>query len=222
MQPCSRPYRSPGSALPRVRSQDEVVIIERPGCDVVSQFHEQEAEPAGRSADGVAVGHDDVGLAREAGRRRTDVVEGAFELSFEIRDIGTPERRRLLSKNPVDTARIPLLLEPYPDARFVFIHRSPYEVFPSTMNLHRTILGLTALQSVTNDDIESNVLEIYTQVMRQYLIDREQIPAGRLIEVAYADLDQSPQHTVEHRWGFAFDEWDYARRPDLSLDTDVT
>ena len=105
--------------------------------------------------------------------------------------------RRLLLKNPVNTARIPLLLELYPDARFVFIHRSPYEVFPSTINLHRKILGLTALQSVTNDDIESNVLEIYGHVMRQYLVDREQIPAGRLIEVAYADLDESPQHTVD-------------------------
>jgi len=104
--------------------------------------------------------------------------------------------RRLLLKNPVNTARVPLLLELYPDARFVFIHRSPYEVFPSTMNLHRKILGLTALQSVTDDDIESNVLEIYGHVMRQYLVDREQIPAGRLIEVAYADLDDAPEQTV--------------------------
>ena len=104
--------------------------------------------------------------------------------------------RRLLLKNPVNTARIPLLLELYPDARFVFIHRSPYEVFPSTMNLHRKILGLTALQTVTDDDIESNVLEIYGHVMRQYLVDRQQIPDGRLIEVAYADLDTAPQETV--------------------------
>ena len=104
--------------------------------------------------------------------------------------------RRILSKNPVNTARIPLLLELYPDARFVFIHRSPYEVFPSTINLHDKILGLTALQSVVRSDVEANVIEMYGLVMRQYLVDREAIPAGRLVEVAYADLDADPQGTV--------------------------
>ena len=104
--------------------------------------------------------------------------------------------RRILSKNPVNTARIPLLLELYPDARFVFIHRSPYEVFPSTINLHDKILGLTALQSVDRSDVEANVIEMYGLVMRQYLVDREAVPAGRLVEVAYADLDADPQGTV--------------------------
>jgi hypothetical protein len=34
----------------------------------------------------------------------------------------------LLLKSPVHTARIPLLLKLFPRARFVYLHRNPYEV----------------------------------------------------------------------------------------------
>jgi len=105
--------------------------------------------------------------------------------------------RRLLLKNPVNTARIPMLLELFPDAKFVAIHRSPYEVFPSAINLHRKILNLTSLQTFDDELIEDNVLEIYDQVMHSYLRDRHKIPKGNLVEVAYADLDESPCATVK-------------------------
>jgi len=104
--------------------------------------------------------------------------------------------RRLLLKNPVNTARIPMLLELFPDAKFVAIHRSPHEVFPSAINLHRKILNLTALQEFDDQLVEDNVLAIYEQVMQTYLRDRHRIPAGNLIEVAYADLDAAPRDTV--------------------------
>lgn len=104
--------------------------------------------------------------------------------------------RRLLLKNPVNTCRIPLLLELFPEAKFVFIHRSPYEVYPSTMNLHRQIMGLTSLQDVSDELIETNVIELHQRVIETYLRDRSEVPAGNLVEVAYADLDASPVETV--------------------------
>lgn len=106
--------------------------------------------------------------------------------------------RRLLLKNPVNTARIPMLLELFPDAKFVVIHRSPYEVFPSTINLHRKILNLTSFQNYDEELIEQNVLTIYEQVMRRYLVDRELIPAENLVEVSYADLDTAPAEVIDH------------------------
>lgn len=105
--------------------------------------------------------------------------------------------RRLLLKNPVHTARIGLLLELFPDAKFVFIHRSPYEVFPSTVNLHRKILGLTSLQQFDEADIEANVLAIYPRLIDRYLAERELIPEGQLAEVAFADLDDDPVGVLE-------------------------
>lgn len=104
--------------------------------------------------------------------------------------------RRLLLKNPVNTARIPMLLELFPDAKFVAIHRSPYEVYPSAINLHRKILALTSLQEFDDALIERNVLSIYERVMQTYLRDRHKIPVENLVEVAYSDLDERPFETV--------------------------
>jgi len=44
--------------------------------------------------------------------------------------------QRLLLKNPANTARIAMLREIFPGARFVHIHRDPYEVFTSTVHLY--------------------------------------------------------------------------------------
>jgi len=43
--------------------------------------------------------------------------------------------KRLLLKSPVHTARIKLLLKLFPDAQFVYIHRNPYDVFRSAVNM---------------------------------------------------------------------------------------
>jgi hypothetical protein len=105
-------------------------------------------------------------------------------------------KRRMLLKNPVNTARVPLLLELFPKAKFVFIHRSPYEVFPSTVNLHRKILDLTALQSYDDADIEKNVLAIYKRVIDRYNEDAAAVPDGQLIEIGYRELVDSPLETL--------------------------
>lgn len=121
-------------------------------------------------------------------------------------------KRRLLLKNPVNTARIPLLLDLFPKAKFVFIHRSPYEVFPSTVNLHRKILELTALQEFDDADIERNVVAMYQRVVERYRADARLVPKGQLVEVGYQDLVDDPIGTLEHIYGrVGLDGFDQAR-----------
>jgi omega-hydroxy-beta-dihydromenaquinone-9 sulfotransferase len=100
--------------------------------------------------------------------------------------------RRLLLKNPINTARISLLLRLFPDAKFIHIHRSPYEVFASTRHLHRRLLALTAMQPFDGKGPPSTVLAVYAAVMRQFLAERSLIPAGNFVEVAYAELERNP------------------------------
>jgi hypothetical protein len=47
--------------------------------------------------------------------------------------------RPLVLKSPPHTSRIRLLLEAFPDARFIHIHRDPYDVFRSTRHLHDAV-----------------------------------------------------------------------------------
>jgi hypothetical protein len=124
--------------------------------------------------------------------------------------------RRLLLKNPVNTARVRLLLELFPDAKFVHVHRSPYEVFASTRDLHRSLLAVTSLQDEREADVEEAVYGLYEDMMRRYLVDRRAIPTGNLVEVRFGDLEADPVGTLRRvyaRLGLSgFDEAEPAFR----------
>ena len=63
--------------------------------------------------------------------------------------------RPLVLKSPPHTARIRLLLEMFPEARFVHIHRHPYQVFRSCRHYHDTAVWYSYLQkpdTSLNDD----------------------------------------------------------------------
>jgi len=46
------------------------------------------------------------------------------------------QQKQLILKNPSNTGRIKDLLKLYPNAKFIHIHRNPYNVFASTLNMH--------------------------------------------------------------------------------------
>jgi len=100
--------------------------------------------------------------------------------------------RRLVLKNPVNTARVRMLLELFPDAKFVHIHRSPYEVYASTRNLHRRIMAFTTLQTLDMQNASDTVFTLYESMMRQFFVDRTLIPPGNLAEVRFEDLERDP------------------------------
>ena len=100
--------------------------------------------------------------------------------------------KRLALKNCTHTARIPLLLDLFPDAKFVHIHRNPYDVFVSTRHLHQKLTSICQLQRIPFAQINRNVLAFYQQLMKKYLADRSLIPPGNLVEVRYEDLDTAP------------------------------
>jgi len=101
-------------------------------------------------------------------------------------------KRRLVVKNCAHTARIRTLLDLFPGAKFIHIHRNPYEVFLSTMHMHRTVLPRSQLQAIGPDRVETCVLHFYDRLMRRFLSDRSLIPAGNLVEIRFADLEASP------------------------------
>lgn len=105
--------------------------------------------------------------------------------------------RRLVLKSPLHTARIPLLLEAFPDARFVHLHRDPYRVYQSTLNMERKVEPLFRYQRSRPAGLEGRVLGRYADTMRAYLADRDRVPAGRLVETSYAELSGEPLACLE-------------------------
>jgi hypothetical protein len=98
----------------------------------------------------------------------------------------------LIVKSPTHTARIRLLLEMLPDARFVHIHRDPYTVFQSLVHTHETGLPFARLQNTKDFDWSSRIIRQYREMYDAYFEERRLIPEGRFHELSFADLEQDP------------------------------
>jgi len=104
--------------------------------------------------------------------------------------------KQLILKNPADTSRIRVLLELFPDARFIHIYRNPYKVYMSTKKLRMQVLGLFALQKTTEQEIEKHVLKNYVQLMESYFEQKDLIPKGRLVEIRYEEFVANPLEQI--------------------------
>ncbi len=106
------------------------------------------------------------------------------------------EGKRLVLKNCTNTARIPTLLQLFPNAKFIHIHRNPYDVFLSTMHLHQRLTSICQLQSIHPQRMRENVLLFYRRMMGKLLADRLLIPSGNFVEIRYQDLERRPLHEL--------------------------
>lgn len=109
-----------------------------------------------------------------------------------LRQITYRTPKRIILKSPPHTSRIKVLLEMFPDARFVYIVRNPYKVFPSTVHLWKSLYATHALQTPRFEGLEEYVFETFNQMFRKYEETRGLIAPQRLYELKYEDLIADP------------------------------
>ena len=107
------------------------------------------------------------------------------------------DEKPLLIKNPVYTGRLSTLRDMFPEAKFIHIHRNPYDVFVSMRNFYAKLLKQFALQGYDHVDIDETILSVYARMMHALEVDAADMPADHYIELRYADLDIRPLDTVE-------------------------
>ncbi len=100
--------------------------------------------------------------------------------------------RRLVLKNPCNTARIPQLLELFPEAKFIHIYRNPCRVYYSTRHFFSSGMALSQLQSVTRAELDEAVFHFYEGIMRKYWATKDLIPEGNLVEIRYEEFERDP------------------------------
>lgn len=105
--------------------------------------------------------------------------------------------KRLVLKSPTNTGRIPQLLELFPDAKFLYIHRDPFRVFKSTVHLHQKTCELVGFQHPPLAEVERNVLDFQRRLAEKYEADKARIPKGNLAEISYEDLSNAGLATIE-------------------------
>lgn len=108
-----------------------------------------------------------------------------------VRKLTWKYQRPLVLKSPSHTARIRLLLELFPDARFVHICRNPYVVYQSIRHTNLELIRYVTLQRTSLDVDERAILQ-YTELFDAYFEDKELIPEGRIHELRFEDLERDP------------------------------
>jgi Sulfotransferase family len=107
-----------------------------------------------------------------------------------------PFGQRFVLKDPTHTFFVDAILEVFPNARFMFIHRDPVETLSSICSLH------AYARSVFSSDVDAHALgaELSDSYMMRLLepavaaVDR--LPAGRVAHVRSPDLSRDPVGTI--------------------------
>ncbi len=97
--------------------------------------------------------------------------------------------RPIILKSPTHTARVRMLLELFPKARFVHVHRNPYVVFQSTRKLFQTAVPESYLQRPAPGQVDAGILRRYTQMYASYFEQKQLIPHGQFCEIRFEDLE---------------------------------
>ncbi len=109
------------------------------------------------------------------------------------------EGKQLLLKSPPNTGRIKLLLEMFPNAKFIHIHRYPIHVLQSTIKLYQKTVSRFSFQKLPDTDtIINGIIQRYGQMYNAYFNDIPNIPSENYVEVAFEDLEKDFYGTVQY------------------------
>jgi hypothetical protein len=95
---------------------------------------------------------------------------------------------RLVLKSPPHTFRLPVLLDMFPDARFIHMVRDPVPVFMSTVRLWKHFYVTHGYQKPDFANIEEYVFTTFCRMHERLAATRARVPPGRLLDVRYEDL----------------------------------
>ena len=116
--------------------------------------------------------------------------------------------RPLVLKSPGHTGRIKLLLQMFPDAKFVHIRRHPYAVFRSAIHAGRSVMPYWVYQRYDED--ETALLDNHAAVYEAFFEERNLIPSGNFCEIKFEELDANPLDTMR-------DIYEQLSLPDFSV-----
>ena len=147
------------------------------------------AFPATSSAEPVAL---DVTRLAPAELDRWQRTLRRFLARLAVRDA-----RRPVLKSPPHTARVGVLADMFPEAKFLHVVRDPFVVFPSTIRLWRSLDEVQGLQVDRGEALERYVFACFDEMYAAFERDRRNLAPDRLHEVRYEDLVADPVAVLE-------------------------
>lgn len=113
-------------------------------------------------------------------------------MQWLLRCLTLSENRPVVLKTPLHTFRLSVLLEKFPQAKFIHISRNPYQLFPSTVHTWKRMYSYQGLQVPKLEDLEQQVLQTFCEMYDAFEDDRQQVPAGQFYQLSYEQLSTDP------------------------------
>ncbi|MCH2109668.1 MAG: TIGR03032 family protein [Polyangiaceae bacterium] len=167
---------------------------------------------------------------KQASEKTIATLEARLLGQLRDRDGRRPEKQenlRLLEKTPKNALRIPFLKEAFPDARFIFLYRSPRETMSSMLEAWQSGKFITypdlpdwknnkpwslLLTEGWHDLLEAPLPQVvaaqWTATMRQLIDDLLELPPTDWAVADYARLIADPQNEIERLCRFLDIKWD--------------
>jgi hypothetical protein len=121
-----------------------------------------------------------------------DVAAWKSKLDYFLKAITLQTGKPIVLKSPPHTGRIRVLLEMFPDAKFVHIVRDPFVVFPSTLRLWSSMYETQGLQLPKLKGLEEYVLSSFERMYAAFERDRPLARPDQIIDVRYESLAANP------------------------------
>jgi hypothetical protein len=107
--------------------------------------------------------------------------------------------KQLILKNQDNTGKIKLLLEMFPDAKFIFLYRNPYDLYFSMMKFMRITIPRFCIQKPPSlEVVEESMLKLYSQMIKKYIMERRLIPKNNLVEICYEKFIDQPYQEMQN------------------------
>jgi len=105
--------------------------------------------------------------------------------------------KRIVSKNPFNSLRIPLLAELFPEARFIHIVRHPFDVVPSTKHLWSVVQKQNILNRNGYIPDAAEISLFLNNMINTIQCDCAKLSGNRVAEIRYEDLEKDPTENLK-------------------------
>lgn len=117
------------------------------------------------------------------------------------RKISFAKGKRIVSKNPFNSMRIPLLVERFPDAQFIHITRHPFDVVPSTRHLWKIVQKQNILNRYGYTPTFREIAMYFSMMSEEILKTTGALSKNKVAEIRYEDLEQDPVSNLKKLYG---------------------
>ncbi|HED10544.1 MAG TPA: sulfotransferase [Caldithrix abyssi] len=128
---------------------------------------------------------------------------------YFMKKLNTRNPKPVILKSPQHTARIKLLREMFPRARFIHVHRNPYDVYNSTVKLYeKTVRPMQMTDSIDANQMREGIIGRYRNMYRNFFTESALLPADQFLDVSYEELDRQPLQLIERIFRhFGFEDY---------------